>query len=159
MSKAYGFASWRIGWLVHPENLEAALRKAQDTIVICPPVISQYAALGALAAGAPYVRAQLRGIAAVRACVQPALAALAAEGLGEVPPAQGAFYFLPRVRSRHAPLDLAARLIRDYGVAVVPGSAFGLTAGCHLRVAYGALTPETAAEGISRLVRGLREIA
>lgn len=159
MSKAYGFASWRIGWLVYPEKLEAALRKIQDTLLICPPVISQYAAVGALAAGAGYVRAKLRPLAEVRTAVQAALAPLAAEGLAEAPPAQGAFYFLLRVPSARPPLELAERLIREHGVAVIPGSAFGFTSGCHLRVAYGALQRETAAEGIGRLVAGLRALA
>lgn len=159
MSKAYGLASWRIGWLVFPAELEPALRKIQDTLLICPPVVSQYAALGALGAGRPYVREQVRGIAANRAQVQPALAMLAGEGLCDVPPAQGAFYYLPRIRSPRAPLDLATRLIREFGVALIPGSAFGLEQGCHLRLSYGALNPETAAEGIERLVRGLRALA
>ena len=158
MSKTFGCASWRIGWMVFPQNLEAAMRKIQDTIIICPPVISQYAALGALAAGAPFVREKLRDIAATRAIVQRALAALVADGTCEVPPAQGAFYFLLRVRSDQPPLELAERLIREQRVAVSPGSAFGLERGCHLRVAYGALPPDTAAEGVGRLVRGLRAL-
>ena len=33
LSKAYGFASWRIGWMVFPEKLEAAMRKIQDTLL------------------------------------------------------------------------------------------------------------------------------
>jgi aspartate/methionine/tyrosine aminotransferase len=159
MSKAYGFASWRIGWLVFPAELEPALRKIQDTLLICPPVVSQFAALGALGAGMPFVRAQLRGLVANRAQLQPALARLAAEGLCDVPPAQGAFYCLPRIRTARAPLDLATRLIRKFGVAVIPGSAFGLEQGCHLRLAYGALNPATAAEGIARLEQGLRALA
>jgi aspartate/methionine/tyrosine aminotransferase len=70
MSKAFGFASWRIGWMVFPENLEAALRKIQDTLMICPPVVSQHAAVGALTAGTPFVREKLRALAEVRALVQ-----------------------------------------------------------------------------------------
>jgi len=166
MSKAFGFASWRIGWMVLPETLAPALRKIQDTIVICPPVISQYAALGALDAanggGAAFVFEKLRGIARVRAIVQRELAALAAEDICEVPPAGGAFYFLLRVRTHSAEstsLALAERLIREHGVAVIPGSAFGLDRGCHLRVAYGALAADTAAEGLGRLGRGLRALA
>lgn len=162
MSKAFGFASWRIGWMVYPEKLEPALRKIQDTIVICPPVISQFAALGALDAGngggAAFVREKLRGIARVRAIVQRELAALQAAGICEVPPAAGAFYFLLRLKAKSAALtSLAAaeRLIREHGVAVIPGSAFGLVEGCHLRIAYGALAEDTAAEGLGRLVRGL----
>jgi aspartate/methionine/tyrosine aminotransferase len=150
MSKAYGFASWRIGWMVFPARLEAAMRKAQDTLLICPPVISQFAALGALAAGSAFVREKLRDIADVRAIVQRELTACA------VPPTQGAVYFLLRVHSQLASLALAERLIREHRVAVIPGNAFGLDRGCYLRVAYGSLPKETAAEGISRLVAGLR---
>ena len=162
MSKAFGFASWRIGWMVFPETLEAALRKIQDTLIICPPVISQHAALGALDAsaggGAPCVREKLRAIAEVRALVQRELAALAADGVCVVPPAQGAFYFLLRLNSPRPPLEIAERLIREHRVAAIPGSAFGLEHGCHLRVAYGSLQKETAAEGLGRLARGLRTI-
>jgi aspartate/methionine/tyrosine aminotransferase len=43
-------------------------------------------------------------------------------------------------------------------VAVIPGNAFGLTNGCYFRVAYGALEKATVAEGIGRLVKGLRTI-
>jgi len=44
-------------------------------------------------------------------------------------------------------------------VAVIPGTAFGIASGCYLRVAYGALQKQTAAEGIGRLVRGLKALA
>ena len=50
------------------------------------------------------------------------------------------------------------RLIREHKVAVVPGPAFGMTDGCYFRVAYGALQKATVAEGIGRLVKGLRAI-
>jgi aspartate/methionine/tyrosine aminotransferase len=158
LSKSFGFASWRIGWMVYPAGLEAAMRKVQDTVLICPPVISQYAAAGALDAGAEYVHAQRRGITEVRGIVLEALTQLAAEGVCDVPPAQGAFYFLLRARSDRPALEMAERLIREHGVAVIPGNAFGLSRGCHLRVAYGALEKATAQEGIERLVRGLRTL-
>lgn len=159
MSKAYGFASWRIGWMVFPEAIEAAMRKIQDTLLICPPVVSQFVAVGALAAGPDFVREKLRAIAEVRTIVQRQLAALVAEGVCDLPPSTGAFYFLLRLRqTKLAPLPMAERLVREHGVAVIPGSAFGLERGCHLRVAYGALQKETAAEGIGRLVRGVRAL-
>src|SRR4029079_4181773 len=43
LSKAYGFASWRIGYMVAPAALVDPIRKIQDTILICAPVISQFA--------------------------------------------------------------------------------------------------------------------
>src|SRR5205085_6448760 len=66
LSKAYGFASWRIGYMVIPESLFTSVKKIQDTILICAPVISQFAAIGAIAAGRPYCQAHLERIAEVR---------------------------------------------------------------------------------------------
>jgi aspartate/methionine/tyrosine aminotransferase len=121
-------------------------------------VISQFAAVGALRAGSAYVREQLQAITAVREIVQRALRPLIADGVCEVPPAQGAFYFLLRVHSQRTPLELAEQLIRQHRVAIIPGNAFGLERGCHLRLAYGALQKETAAEGVGRLAEGLRAL-
>jgi aspartate/methionine/tyrosine aminotransferase len=157
LSKAYGFASWRIGAMVLPEFLLTAVRKVQDTILICAPVISQYAAVGALRAGAAYCRAQLRGLTETRAQVRAALAAVA--DLCEVPPAEGAFYFLLRLRRKLSALHLTEQLIRQHRVAVIPGNAFGLESGCHLRIAYAASEPAVVAEAMNRLVEGLRQVA
>ena len=155
-SKAYGFASWRIGYMVIPAHLFEAVRKAQDTNLICPPVVSQYAALGALKAGAAYCREKLRAIAEAREIVLKELATI--PDLCTVPPADGAFYFLIRVRTDMDPLDLVRRLVREHKVAAIPGTTFGLERGCTLRVAYGALEKATAEEGIGRLVKGFRAI-
>ena len=75
-----------------------------------------------------------------------------------MPAADGAFYCLLRVNTAMDPLVLGERLIREHKVAVIPGTAFGMTDGCYFRVAYGALQKATVAEGIGRLVSGLRAI-
>lgn len=156
LSKAYGFASWRIGYMLLPEPLLTAVRKAQDTILICPSVVSQYAACGALTAGADYWRPKVDGLAAVRAA---ALEQLAAVGrFCRVPPATGAFYLLLQIDTADDSMSVVERLIKDFGVGVLPGSTFGIERGCSLRVAYGALDRDTVAEGVGRLVRGLRAI-
>lgn len=158
LSKAYGFASWRIGYMVVPNALWTAIQKIQDTNLICPPVISQYAALGALSAGAAYCRDKLAVIGDVRRLLLDELVPLGDRIV--VPPTQGAFYALLKVqRAGHHDLELVERLIREHGVAVLPGSAFGIEGddGC-LRVAFGSLPRETAAEGIRRLARGLEAV-
>ena len=154
-SKAYGFASWRVGYMVLPEHLLAAVKKIQDTNLICAPVISQFAALGALQAGAQYCREKVAELAEVRAIVTKALSLL--DGMCEVPPATGAFYFLLRLHTHLDPLELAKWMIREHRVAVIPGNAFGM-AGCYLRVSYGPLSKSTASEGIGRLVSGLKKL-
>lgn len=156
LSKAYGFASWRIGYMVIPEHLLSEVMKIQDTILICPPVISQYAALGALQAGVGYCKEKIGAIASVRQLVLDALKRL--EGLCTIAPADGAFYFLLKVHTKLDAFELVERLLREHRVAVMPGTTFGIDDGCYLRVAYGALQKETVAEGIERLVRGLQTI-
>jgi aspartate/methionine/tyrosine aminotransferase len=156
LSKAYGFASWRIGYMVMPVHLLEAVKKIQDTILICPPVVSQYVAAGALQVGQAYCQEHLSEIEAVRQVMLRSLEPL--QGIGTIAPAQGAFYFFLKVQTDLAALELARRLIQEYRVAVIPGTTFGMEEGCYLRVAYGALQQATAAEGIERLVRGLRAI-
>ncbi len=156
LSKAFGFASWRIGYMVIPEHLLSAVMKIQDTILICAPVISQYAALGALQVGAEYCKEKIGAIASVRQLVLDALKRL--EGLCTIVPADGAFYFFLKVDTKLDAFELVERLIREHRVAVMPGTTFGMDDGCYLRVGYGALQKETVAEGMERLVQGLQTI-
>jgi aspartate/methionine/tyrosine aminotransferase len=157
LSKAYGFASWRVGYMVVPTHLLEAVRKIQDTIEICAPVISQYAAMGALKAGQGYCEQHMNEISSARAIVLQRL--MQAPHLITVPPVDGAFYFLITVAAQMESLELATRLIREFKVAVIPGVAFGIEDRCALRISYGALSVKNAAEGIARVVRGIEELA
>jgi aspartate/methionine/tyrosine aminotransferase len=156
LSKAYGFAGWRIGYMVYPAPLADAIAKVQDTVLVCPPVISQIAAVAAMDVGPAYCRLHLRPLAVIRDIVMSELRSL--EPLCIVPPADGGFYCFLRVDLDLDPMRVAERLIREHRVAVIPGTAFGMTEGCYFRVAYGALQKETVAEGIGRLVNGLRAL-
>ncbi len=156
MSKTFGMAGWRIGYMVIPAHLFEAVNKIQDTILICPPLASQHVALAALGVGSSYCRARVEQLAPVREGVLAAFDTI--PDICMVPRPDGAFSCLVRVRLPLDPLTLVERLIREHGVAAVPGSAFGL-AGCYLRVSYGALDAQTVADGMERLVSGLRAIA
>jgi len=156
LSKAYGFAGWRIGYQVIPTHLDAAVLKAQDTNLICAPLISQAAATAALGAGRDYSEAYRSSMAQVRQLVLRELEAV--RDCCQMPTPQGAFYLLMKVDTGMDSLMLAKLLIREHGVAVIPGMAFGLSDGCYLRIAYGALEPESARTGIRRLVQGLRSL-
>ena len=155
-SKAYGFASWRIGYMVLPARLLTDVKKVQDTIVICPPVISQYAAAGALQAGCDWCRQQIQRFDAVRAAVLEQLDTIS--DICTLPQSRGGLYFLLRVHTSLDPLTVAERLIREHGVAVIPGNTFGIERGCYLRMSFGGLEGESVREGAGRLARGLRSI-
>lgn len=156
LSKAYGFASWRIGYMVAPAALFEAINKIQDTNLICPAHVSQVAAAAALRVGRAHSAPHAAALAEVRDLVRREL-----DTLGDLvitPPSAGAFYFLLKVRTPLDAFALAERLILEHRVAAIPGSAFGLTDGCYLRVSYGALDRSSVAEGVSRLVQGIRTI-
>jgi len=142
--------------MVIPAHLEEAVRKIQDTNLISPTMIAQAAALGALKAGASYCRGKLRDMAEVREVARKAFAEIAP--FCAAPLTDGAFYFFLRLDTALAPLALVERLVKEHQVAAIPGTAFGISSGCSLRVAFGALAKETAAQGIGRLVRGLGRI-
>jgi aspartate/methionine/tyrosine aminotransferase len=157
LSKSHGFASWRIGYMLIPKHLFEAVRKIQDTILICPPVISQFAAVGALSEGPAWCRAKINELAEVRSLVADELKQLSR--FCAIAPAAGAFYLFLKV---HTPLDsmtMVQRLIAEHKVAVMPGSTFGMDQGCYLRIAYAALSKETVKEGIGRFVSGVKMIA
>jgi aspartate/methionine/tyrosine aminotransferase len=140
--------------MTYPEHLASAMAKSQDTILVCAPVASQIGAIAALEVGRVYCEPHVRELAEIRDIVFSELSALAP--LASVPAADGAFYCLLKVNTTQDPMTIAERLIREHRVAVIPGPAFGMTDGCYLRVAYGALQKATVAEGIGRLVNGLR---
>jgi aspartate/methionine/tyrosine aminotransferase len=153
LSKAYGFASWRIGYLVYPAALTSSMLKVQDTNLICPPLISQVAAAGALETGADYCKNHLPELSAKRERVIAMLQPL--QGLCEIPEPEGAFYLLMKIHTDKNDLELAKALIDDFKVAAIPGSAFGLTDGCYLRISYGMLDPAQLDTAIVRLVEGI----
>jgi len=155
LSKAYGFASWRIGYMVIPEALLPSLLKVQDTNLICPPLITQYAAIGALETGSSYCKTRLQELAIIRAKVTTQLQALSGVNIIAT---EGAFYLLLKLDTEKNDLELVKSLISDFKVAVIPGCAFGLQDGCYLRVSYGMLDAGAASIATHRLVNGLERL-
>ncbi len=155
LSKAYGFASWRVGYLVFPEALLPSLLKVQDTNLICPPLITQYAAIGALETGSSYCKTRLQQLAKIRAQVTAQLQFL--NGV-QIVATEGAFYLLLKLNTKRNDLQLVKSLINEFKVAVIPGCAFGLDDRCYLRVSYGMLDEGTANIATHRLVEGLRKL-
>jgi aspartate/methionine/tyrosine aminotransferase len=156
LSKGFGFASWRIGFMVIPEHLFFAIKKAQDTVLICPPVICQEAAVGALRIGRAYAQPYVDEMAETRRLVLDELDKL--DDRVAVPHTQGAFYFLMRLNTDMDPMQMVEQLVRDYRVAAIPGTTFGIGSSCCLRISYGAIEKDTVTEGIGRLVNGLAEL-
>ena len=66
-------AGWRIAYMLIPESLEVAVKKIQDTNLICPPLVSQMAAMAAMKEGKPWIDDQVSDFSEVRKLVLDAL--------------------------------------------------------------------------------------
>ena len=142
--------------MVVPRSIVSAIKKSQDTILICAPEISQLAAIGALEAGREYCSNHINTIDCARTHSMKSLEPLS-DHLA-IAPAEGAFYLFLTLNSKQDALAIVQKLVKFYKVAAVPGTAFGVHDRCILRVSYGALKPETVEEGIGRLTTGLKGI-
>ena len=163
LSKAYGMAGWRLGYAAVPRQLLAGLAQVQDTVMICPPRITQCAALAALAAGPDWIAPRVASLEERRRLVLEAVASAGGRGLPITLPVvpDGAFYALLSCASPLGGEALVERLVLDHGVAALPGEAFGLGGGggpSLLRLSYGMLEPPLLAEALDRLLVGLRQL-
>ncbi len=122
-SKYFAMTGWRIGWMLVPTHLRRAVEVLTGNFTICPPALSQRAALAAFTEGSyAELDAHVREYAATRALV---LRRLAEMGIDQVAPADGAFYVYANIA--HLTDDSMAwvkQLLVDTGVAVTPGIDF-----------------------------------
>jgi aspartate/methionine/tyrosine aminotransferase len=156
LSKAYGFASWRVGYMLIPEHLSMSVKKAQDTILICPTRIAQEAAIAAIHEGRNYTLSHMDEIILFRNKLYVALQSI--DEICTTPNTKGAFYFLVKINTTLTGMQVVERLIKEFKIAVIPGETFGMNNGCYLRIAYGALKKESYGTGINRLITGLKSI-
>jgi aspartate aminotransferase len=142
VSKAYAMTGWRIGYAGGPRALIRAMAIVQSQSTSCPSSISQAAAIAALDGPMDLARERCRAFQSRRDLVVAALNGI--EGITCRLP-EGAFYtfascagLIGRATPDGARIasdtDFAEYLLRAVGVAVVPGSAFGLAP--YFRISY-----------------------
>ncbi|WP_315744645.1 MULTISPECIES: pyridoxal phosphate-dependent aminotransferase [unclassified Bradyrhizobium] len=142
VSKAYAMTGWRIGYGAGPSALIKAMAVVQSQSTSCPSSISQAAAIEALTGPQDVIADRCRSFQQRRDLVVNALNSI--EGIScRVP--EGAFYTFascagligkttPEGRVVEDDTLFADYLLRTAGVAVIPGSAFGLAP--YFRISY-----------------------
>jgi aspartate/methionine/tyrosine aminotransferase len=153
-SKYFSMTGWRLGWMLVPEDLRRPVDVLTGNFTICPPVLSQYAAIAAFT---PESYAELDGhvarYATNRALLLEGLPRL---GIDRLAPADGAFYVYADIG--HLTDDSYAwclRLLGETGVATAPGIDFDTQRGNEfVRISF-AGSAEEITEGLGRLGRWL----
>jgi aminotransferase len=124
MSKTYSVTGWRIGWTIAPPELSVGIRRVHDFLTVGAAAPLQQAAVTALCFPDAYYERLADDYRARRDLLLPALRVAGFE----VHEPRGAYYVMTDIRRLAKPgesdVPFAHRLIRDPGVAAVPGSSF-----------------------------------
>jgi len=120
-SKYFSMTGWRLGWMVLPTDMVQTVERLQQSLSICAPSISQFAAIGAFAG----IQALESNVARYRENRAILLEGLEETGLTQLAPADGAFYIYAGIENvAQNSSDFARDLLEQEGVATTPGIDF-----------------------------------
>ena len=132
-SKSWAMTGYRLGYACGPEDVIDAMMKIHQYGIMSAPTLSQAAGVEAMNRGDGDVERMRREYRKRRDYLVSSLNAM---GLSTVMP-RGAFYVFCDIRSTGlGDEEFALRLLREFGVAVVPGSAFGACGAGFVRMSY-----------------------
>ncbi len=163
VSKAYAMTGWRIGYAAGPETIMAAVTKMQSQSTTNPTSIAQKASVAALAGRQDVVSEMVEAFRQRREFIVDALRAI--PGVTCRKP-EGAFYVFPNVSALYGrsfqgkPIAdssaLAAYLLEEANVALVPGREFGQDG--HVRLSY-ATSMANIEKGVARIREAVLRLA
>ena len=161
VAKTYAMTGWRVGWMIGPKDIVKAATNLQSHATSNVANVSQVAALAAVSGGLEAVEEMKVAFDRRRLLIVDMLNAI--PGI-DCPTPEGAFYVYPSVKgllgkeirgkTPTSSSELAALILDEVEVAVVPGEAFG-TPG-YLRLSY-ATSDAHITEGVERMAALLGE--
>jgi aspartate/methionine/tyrosine aminotransferase len=141
-SKYFAMTGWRLGWLVVPTELRRAVDRLTGNFTICPPVLSQVAAVSAFTPEATAeAEANLQHYSLNRSLL---LNGLSGVGIDRLAPTDGAFYVYADVSDFTTDsMAFCSKLLADTGVAIAPGIDFDLALGSsYVRLSFAGPTDD-----------------
>lgn len=151
-SKAWAMTGYRLGFAAGPEDIIDAMMKIHQYGIMSAPTLAQAAGVEAMDQGDNDVQRMRREYEKRRDFLVPALNKM---GLKTLMP-KGAFYLFPDIRSTGMTSEeFALKLLKEFGVALVPGSAFGACGEGFVRISYATSMEKlhVAAERIGNMLR------
>ena len=150
-SKSWAMTGYRLGYACGPVDIIDAMMKIHQYGIMSAPTLSQAAGVEAMDHGDKDVARMRREYQRRRDFLVPALNRM---GLRTLMP-KGAFYLFPDVRTTGlSDEEFALKLLKEFGVACVPGSAFGACGAGFVRMSY-ATSMEKIRLAVERLGRML----
>ncbi|HWA39707.1 MAG TPA: pyridoxal phosphate-dependent aminotransferase [Burkholderiales bacterium] len=151
-SKSWQMTGWRLGWLVAPAPLSADLGKLIEYNTSCAPVFVQRAGVAAVTQGEETIRVALERYRKARDFLVGELRQIPSV---QVARPDGTMYCFLKVENQADSLAFCKRLVREQGLGLAPGSAFGPEGEGYVRWCFAA-DEARLAEGAKRLRRALR---
>ena len=152
MSKAYAMDGWRLGYVAAPEEYVMAMNKFHQHNTTCAPNFVQAASVAALRDETNEVEEMVKEYCRRRDYAVKAINEI--PGLSCVCP-KGAFYIFINCKSLGKPsAEVAAYLLEEAKIALVPGDVFGPGGEGYLRMSY-ASSYENIVEGCNRLAKAV----
>jgi aspartate/methionine/tyrosine aminotransferase len=154
-SKTYAMTGWRMGYIIAPSMFNEPFFKVFQYTVTGVSSFSQIASAKAVREGGTYASDILSRMAHRKEMIE--------KGLSEIPHVyfpkpQGAFYvFLNIEQTGLTSMEISKRLLDDFSIVTIPGSAFGSLGEGFLRLSY-AVGEEKISEGIERLKKAMAEL-
>jgi aspartate/methionine/tyrosine aminotransferase len=150
-SKSFLMTGWRLGWMVMPPAMTQQVGKLLEFNTSCAPVFVQRAAIVALERNDEVTP---RVVAHMRLCRDTLVPLLQALPGVELTPARGGMYAFFRLPGSGDSLETAKRLVREAGLGLAPGVAFGAedeASGSWLRWCFASRDPQRLVQGVERL--------
>jgi len=149
-SKYFAMTGWRLGWMVVPKSLQRAVDRLTGNFTICPPVLSQRAAVAAFSPEAvTEADSHLQHYGRNR---ERLLNGLRGIGIDKLAPTDGAFYVYADVSHlTDDSLSFCAKLLAETGVAIAPGIDFDpVRGGSYVRLSFAGPTADVD-EAVARI--------
>lgn len=154
-SKYFAMTGWRLGWLLVPKSLQRTVDCLTGNFTICPPVLSQVAAVAAFTPESiAEADGHLRHYGSNRELL---LRGLTAIGIDRLAPTDGAFYVYADVSDFTGDsLSFCEKLLADTGLAIAPGIDFDpVRGGSFVRLSFAGPASDIT-EALARLGSWLR---
>lgn len=148
LSKEFCMTGYRLGYVLGPQEVIAAMTKLQENVAACAPLPSQYAGIEALSGRADYSANMVNTFTERRNVLY--------EGLKDIPQIrpilpEATFYMMVDIsKTGKTSLEFAHDILKEAKVALVPGIAYGQSCDRYVRIAF-TLERSRIEEGVRRI--------